>query len=294
MVDNRILDSILRRVLELFENKDTYLMNIIERELTEYYLDANQHNKMAVHSVELLAGLLERGLIPHSVILGVGEEAQAIEPLISSLSLRVPVYRAPEEQIAAFLSEQTGLKIKPYALSAVVEVPALPFSEETLLRFRRVVIVSNINYVNNIARIVDLCIWFGADALFFTETGKSPFFSKVSLLTDLRNLDLPVVMLPGEPDEYITIFRSCGYTVIGAALRRESLDPLDLRQFSGSRTALMFGNESHGLRDEELDVCDHIVRIPMAEGIDSLNVAEACGIALYELSAGDHHGKELT
>ena len=173
-------------------------------------------------------------------------------------------------------------------------MPALPFSEETLLRFRRVVIVSNINYVNNIARIVDLCIWFGADALFFTETGKSPFFSKVSLLTDLRNLDLPVVMLPGEPDEYITIFRSCGYTVIGAALRRESLDPLDLRQFSGSRTALMFGNESHGLRDEELDVCDHIVRIPMAEGIDSLNVAEACGIALYELSAGDHHGKELT
>ena len=294
MVDNRILDSILRRVLELFENKDTYLMNIIERELTEYYLDANQHNKMAVHSVELLAGLLERGLIPHSVILGVGEEARAIEPLISSLSLRVPVYRAPEEQIAAFLSEQTGLKIKPYALSAVVEVPALPFSEETLLRFRRVVIISNINYVNNIARIVDLCIWFGADALFFTETGKSPFFSKVSLLTDLRNLDLPVVMLPGEPDECITAFRSCGYTVIGAALRRESLDPLDLRQFSGSRTALMFGNESHGLRDEELDVCDHIVRIPMAEGIDSLNVAEACGIALYELSAGDHHGKELT
>ncbi|MER2025528.1 MAG: TrmH family RNA methyltransferase [Eubacteriales bacterium] len=40
-------------------------------------------------------------------------------------------------------------------------------------------------------------------------------------------------------------------------------------------------------------MCDHVVRIPMARGIDSLNVAHACGIALYELTARDFSEKEL-
>lgn len=49
------------------------------------------------------------------------------------------------------------------------------------------------------------------------------------------------------------------------------------------RTALILGTEGPGLPDAVLDLCE-TVRIPMAGGFDSLNVATTGGIALYELT----------
>ena len=50
------------------------------------------------------------------------------------------------------------------------------------------------------------------------------------------------------------------------------------------RTALVFGNEYHGLRDRWLSPCDRLVTIPMKPGVDSLNLGVAAGIFLYELT----------
>jgi len=50
------------------------------------------------------------------------------------------------------------------------------------------------------------------------------------------------------------------------------------------RTALVFGNEYHGLRDPWLSACDRLVTIPMTPGVDSLNLGVAAGIFLYELA----------
>jgi tRNA G18 (ribose-2'-O)-methylase SpoU len=46
---------------------------------------------------------------------------------------------------------------------------------------------------------------------------------------------------------------------------------------------LMLGGERKGLTDEQRSICDHIVRIPMVEGMDSLNVAVAGSLAMYEV-----------
>lgn len=262
-------------------------MNTLEQELTEYYLDANHGNRVIVHDFEALCGMIQRGILPRSVILGEGPEAEDHGRIISSLEPSIPVYHAPEEETAEFLSSQTGFRIRPYALSAFVEVPVLPFTEETLLRFRRVVILNHSIYLHNIAMVIDLCTWFGIDALILFETAKSPFLSQISLQTDFRNLEIPVIMAPDDPGEYITPLRSCGFTVIATALRRETLVPEDLRRFGDTRTALLFGNEPNGLPDEDIDLCDCVVKIPMREGIDSLNVAQACSILLYELTADD-------
>ena len=51
------------------------------------------------------------------------------------------------------------------------------------------------------------------------------------------------------------------------------------------KTALVVGHEGDGLSAEALDACDYHARIPMAAGVDSLNVATACAIALYELQS---------
>ena len=268
-------------------------MNIFEKVLTENYLKAYEGSRVVVHDVDILTGMVRRGIMPHSVILGTGSEAQAMEPVISSLGLTVPVHRASEQQVADFLREQTGNRIKPYALSAMFEVPVPLFSEETLSCLQRVVMIKNVTCLHNIANIIDLCIWFGADALLVSGHSKSPFIPQITKLTDFRNFELPVIFFPDDPEEYIPLLHSSGFNVIGLALRNETLEAKDLRNFSSSRTALLLGNESDGLPEEDIDMCGHVVRIPMARGIDSLNVAHACGIALYELTARDFSEKEL-
>ena len=61
--------------------------------------------------------------------------------------------------------------------------------------------------------------------------------------------------------------------------------PTDYRTAEyGSPVLLCFGGEQHGLSEELVEVCDTVVRIPMAGRADSLNLAVAAGVMLYEVS----------
>jgi tRNA G18 (ribose-2'-O)-methylase SpoU len=58
----------------------------------------------------------------------------------------------------------------------------------------------------------------------------------------------------------------------------------DLAVADGQKAALLVGTEGAGLSRDAIAAADVAVRIPMAAGIDSLNVATAAGIAFWELS----------
>jgi 23S rRNA (guanosine2251-2'-O)-methyltransferase len=64
----------------------------------------------------------------------------------------------------------------------------------------------------------------------------------------------------------------------------------------GDRVVLVMGNESAGLRPGVRNACDALLRIPLSGGVESLNVAVAAGVALFEIRrsrlASDHSGNE--
>lgn len=62
---------------------------------------------------------------------------------------------------------------------------------------------------------------------------------------------------------------------------------------TSGRAALVFGREDKGLRTAELDLCQRLVTIPADEGFPSLNLAQAVGVCLYEISRVHHPSKEL-
>ena len=82
--------------------------------------------------------------------------------------------------------------------------------------------------------------------------------------------------------------------IFGATARRRSIEwpslaPWEAMQtachdaLSGARVAIVFGRESSGLRNQELDRCHHLVRIPVDDEFSSLNLGAAVAVMLYEL-----------
>ena len=81
----------------------------------------------------------------------------------------------------------------------------------------------------------------------------------------------------------LSCLSSAGFTVLGMALRPGSIALDDPALACKPRLAVCLGNEDTGLSENILEQCDETVRIPMAEGIDSLNVAAAAAVAFWQL-----------
>ena len=86
-------------------------------------------------------------------------------------------------------------------------------------------------------------------------------------------------------DRVEQVLRAAGWTIV-ALTPSPSSQPLAevAARLRGQRTALVVGHEGEGLLPETLAACDAHARIPMAPGVDSLNVAAAGAVALYELT----------
>ena len=79
------------------------------------------------------------------------------------------------------------------------------------------------------------------------------------------------------------ILKGLGFKTVAMALRSNTINIEDKEIKKEDKLAIILGNEGDGLPEETLDKCDYIVKIPMREGVDSLNVAAASAIAFWEL-----------
>src|SRR5207342_1257685 len=93
---------------------------------------------------------------------------------------------------------------------------------------------------------------------------------------------LPYARLSAWPDGLAQV-RSAGFQVL-ALTPDAGAEPLDEVAEAGlGRVALLLGSEGPGLSGAAIDMADRLVRIPMAAGVDSLNVAAAAAVAFWEL-----------
>lgn len=78
--------------------------------------------------------------------------------------------------------------------------------------------------------------------------------------------------------------QSHGYKTAAMALKEDSVSIDDPGLLSEEKLAVILGTEGDGLASATIDGCDYTVMIPMAHGVDSLNVAAASAVAFWELS----------
>jgi tRNA G18 (ribose-2'-O)-methylase SpoU len=134
----------------------------------------------------------------------------------------------------------------------------------------------------NLGGIIRVCASFGADGLLLASSCPDPFSRRVLRVSMGNAFRLPIVESRDLAADLNELRSRWGVQLAATALDR---DAETLAAASRPpRMALLFGNESEGLHERWLDLCERTVTIPMAPGADSLNVTAAAAVFLHHFT----------
>jgi tRNA G18 (ribose-2'-O)-methylase SpoU len=199
-----------------------------------------------------------------------------------------PQLRArPEDEIIVYVGEQalletiTGYQLHQGAL-AVARIPPRPDLETLLAQASRPLLLAaaeGIASAENLGAIVRDCAAFGAHILIVGETCGSPFQRRAVSGSMGSIFEQPVVRVENLVAT-LTTLRARGVRCLAAHPRpgAQKLSAVDLR----GDCCLVFGAEGPGLTAATLAACDDAMEIPMPSHMNSLNVAAAAAVFLYE------------
>jgi tRNA G18 (ribose-2'-O)-methylase SpoU len=189
------------------------------------------------------------------------------------------VFETPQ----AVMNELTGFNMHRGCL-ALAERPPLPPWEHLATHASRLVVLEGVGDADNIGSSFRCAAAFGVGGILLGPGCADPLYRKAIRTSMAATLLMPFALAEPWPDVLAALqFR--GWHVVGLTPAADQ-EPL-WEAASGARhrrTALVFGHEGAGLTHAALAACNVLARIPMAAGVDSLNVAVSVGVALYELS----------
>lgn len=170
--------------------------------------------------------------------------------------------------------------VTPQGVLAVARTWQLPLAE-VFADAKLVVILHEVRDPGNAGTVLRAADAAGADAVIFAGESIDPFHPKVVRSTTGSLFHLPVTV--AEPLEAATeAAGAAGLTVLAADVRGDGL--LDAREEGVLRgpVAWVFGNEANGLSEDDRALTDRSLRLPIYGEAESLNLATAASVLLYE------------
>lgn len=219
---------------------------------------------------------LDAGCVPVSFLM----ETKHVMGKGSALIARcgdVPVYAAELD----VLTQLTGFHLTRGMLCAMRR-PKLPTVEQLCKDARRVAVLENVMNPTNIGAIFRSAAALGMDAVLLTSAGSDPLYRRAVRVSMGTVFQIPWTYLPQDMP-YTQCLKQLGFKTAAMALKDDSLSIADARLAAEERLAIVLGSEGDGLAADTIAACDYTVRIPMAHGVDSLNVAAASAVAFYQL-----------
>jgi len=191
----------------------------------------------------------------------------------------IPVYIVPKD----VMDGVAGFNIHRGCL-AIGERPPRVDWRSCVAGARRAVVLERVGDADNVGAIFRSAAAFGTGAVLIGPACADPLYRKAIRTSMGAALTLPFA----DADPWPATLRDLtadGWAVVALT---PAADAMPLRDFTSMtrppRVAIVLGHEGDGLTEEALAACEFRVRIPIRASVDSLNVAAAAAIALYELS----------
>jgi tRNA G18 (ribose-2'-O)-methylase SpoU len=276
-VATEITDPADERVRDYFTLTDVALRTKVEPERGLYLAE----------SEKVIRRALAAGHRPRSFLMGQRWLTDLSDLVEVAESQGVPVYYAQ----AGVIEAMTGFHLHRGALASMhrpaladpaVLLPELVRRNALSGKATRVVVLEDIVDHSNVGAVLRSVAALGVDAVLITPRCADPLYRRavrVSMGTVFQVPWTRIDHLPGG----LQVLRDNGFTVAAFALGDGAISLDDLAADQPDRLAVIFGTEGDGLSRLTIKNADLVVKIPMAGGVDSLNMAAACAVAIWAL-----------
>lgn len=234
-------------------------------------------------STKVIGRALDAGYEPVSLLTERKHIDGQAKDLIDRLG-DLPVYTADSH----LLENLTGYGLHRGVLCAMKR-PSLPPVEQVCAKARRVAVLEGIVDPTNVGAIFRSAAALGMDAVLLTPTCCDPLYRRAARVSMGTVFQVPWTRI-GEhhtdwPDNGLAQLKQLGFKTAAMALSDQSVSIEEPALRSIEKLAVILGTEGDGLSHTTIAGCDYTVKIPMAHGVDSLNVAAASSVAFWELRA---------
>jgi tRNA G18 (ribose-2'-O)-methylase SpoU len=211
-----------------------------------------------------------------------------LAPLGEAFPGEVPVYVAD----GPVLAEIAGVRFHQGCV-ALAERPGATPAQSLLAEPgpRLLLLLEDVTDPDNVGGAFRNAFAFGVDAALLSARCADPLYRKAIRTSIGATLRIPFARVEDWP-ALLERARGAGFRIVALVPGGRGVDVARLADLP-ERVALIAGNEGEGLAPSTLEAADLAVRIPMAAGADSLNVAVACGIALHRIRSGGSGGRGL-
>ena len=232
-------------------------------------------------SPKVIERALDAGYEPVSFLV----EKKHIETQAHNILVRydnLPVFTAEFD----VLTKLTGFQLTRGMLCAMRR-KALPRIEDICKKARRIAILEDVVNPTNIGAIFRSAAALNMDAVLLTPACSNPLYRRAARVSMGTVFQIPWTYIgnkdvPWTESEMFKL-REMGFKTTAMALTDDSVSIDDPQLMKEEKLAIILGTEGDGLASTTIANCDYTVRISMAHGVDSLNVAAASAVAFWQL-----------
>jgi len=233
-------------------------------------------------SEKVIRRALGAGHRPRSFLMGQRWVTELSDLVETAESQGVPVYVAQ----AGVIEAMTGFHLHRGALASMHRPPLLA-PEEILQnalkgKVSRVVVLEDIVDHTNMGAVFRSCAALGVDAVLITPRCADPLYRRSVRVSMGTVFQVPWTRIDPWPGG-LQVLQERGFTVAAFALGDGAISLDELAADQPDRLAIVFGTEGDGLSRLAVKGADLVVKIPMAGGVDSLNIASASAVGIWAL-----------
>jgi tRNA G18 (ribose-2'-O)-methylase SpoU len=229
-----------------------------------------EHGLFLAEGEKVVRRAIEAGFTPRSFLMA----PRWLAGLADVLGSEAPVYVLSE----ALAEQVTGFHVHRGALASLQRRP-LPTVEQVLAGARSVLVLEEIVDHTNVGAIFRSGAALGFDAVLLAPRCADPLYRRSIKVGMGAVFTTPWTRLPDWYDA-LPALSEAGFTTIALTLADDAT-PIEEAVADVDRLALVLGSEGHGLSPRWEQSADRRAIVPMAAGIDSLNVAAATAVACY-------------
>lgn len=193
-----------------------------------------------------------------------------------------PVYTASEN----ILEQIKGFSLTRGMLCAMRRKPVQALTD-VLKNAKRVAVLENVVNPTNVGAIFRSAAALNMDAVLLTGGCCDPLYRRSIRVSMGTVFQIPWTYIGKDHNDWlengIDLLHQYGFKTAAMALNDNSVSIDDPDLMSEDKLAIILGTEGDGLASTTIDGCDYTVKIPMAHGVDSLNVAAASAVAFWQL-----------